>query len=189
MSERSGWRSVRRGLKLSSREVRGGMVRFPVQIVARVGRSILLMIFAAGGTILLVRFAPGYFSDDREMDAKYARAAQSELWADNGQRSSGAIAIDLAKGWLSGDLGQSRQFGVPVTELLGARVRVSAMLLVEGIAGGWLLAICGALPVSGLRKGKSIFGLPFTILLAIPTAAMATACILCEKGGPVLVFS
>jgi peptide/nickel transport system permease protein len=31
--------------------------------------------------------------------------------------------------------------------------------------------------------------LPFTILLAVPTAAMATTCILAETGGPALVFS
>jgi peptide/nickel transport system permease protein len=147
------------------------------------------MMFAAGGTIILVRFAPGYFFDDREMDAKYARAAQSEIQADSWQRSTGAIAVHLVKGWLRGDLGQSRQFDVPVAELVGARIRVSAELLLKGILGGWLLAICGALPISGLRSGRVMVGLPFTILLAIPTAAMATACILCETGGPVLVFS
>jgi hypothetical protein len=41
-------------------------------IAKRVGRTLLLMLFAAVGTILLVRFAPGFFSDSREMDAKYA---------------------------------------------------------------------------------------------------------------------
>ena len=49
--------------------------------------------------------------------------------------------------------------------------------------------MCAALPISGLRKNGFLLGLPFTFLLAVPTAAMATACILSETGGPVLVLA
>jgi len=162
----------------------------PMRIVTRVGRTLLLMLFVAAGTILLVRFAPGYFADSREMDAKYAEAARLEIQAENSQQQSlSLIAIREVKGWIKGDFGESRQYHVPVAELIGARIRVSALLLAEGILYGWLIAICAALPVSSLRKGGLLFGLPFTILLAIPAAAMATACILAETGGPVLVLS
>jgi peptide/nickel transport system permease protein len=147
------------------------------------------MSMAAVGTILLVRFAPGFFSDAREMDARYAQAARSELMADDLQHSAAGIVRQELEGWLHGNLGQSREFDVPVAELMAGRIRVSALLLLQGIAGGWLLAICGALPVSMARRGGLVLSLPFTILLAVPTAAMATACILAESGGPVLVFS
>ncbi len=150
----------------------------------------MLMLLAATGTILLVRFAPGFFSDDREMDARYAQTARLEIQAEADQQHSlRSIAIREVKGWLHGDFGQSRQFQVPVAELVGARLRVSAILLSKGILLGWLLAICTALPISCLRKGGVVWGLPFTVLLAVPTAAMATACILAETGGPVLVLS
>ena len=159
-------------------------------IAARTGRTLLLMLFAAGGTILLVRFAPGFFSDSREMDAKYAQSAQSEIQAENVQnRSAALIAFQEIKGWLRGDLGQSRQYEIPVAELIRPRLRVSASLLARGILVGWLLAVCAALPVSSLRKAGPLWGLPFTVLLAVPTAAMATACILSDLGGPVLVLS
>lgn len=159
-------------------------------IAKRAGRTLLLLLFAAGGTILLVRFAPGFFSDSREMDAKYAQAARVEIQEENSrQQSVELIAIHEVKGWLSGDFGQSRQYHVPVAQLIGGRVRVSALLLVKGIFYGWLLAICAALPISALRQGAVIWRLPFTLLLAIPTAAMATACILADAGGPVLVLS
>jgi peptide/nickel transport system permease protein len=165
-------------------------MHLPMIVLARVGRTLLLMLFAAAGTILLVRFAPGYFTDYREMDTKYTQAAQAEIQADAAQQqSAGQIAMRMVKSWLNGDLGQSRQYGVPVAELIGARLQVSALLLVRGILWGWLLAICTALPISGMRKGGVLWGLPFTVLLAIPTAAMATACILAEVGGPVLVLS
>jgi peptide/nickel transport system permease protein len=159
-------------------------------IAMRVGRSLLLMLFAAAGTILLVRFAPGFFSDSREMDARYAQAARAEMEAESDQQqSANQIATQEVKSWLNGGFGQSRQYNVPVAELIGARVRVSALLLAQGILRGWLLAVCAALPISGLRRGGFLWSLPFTLLLAIPASAMATACILANAGGPVLVLS
>jgi len=140
------------------------------------------------GTILLVRFAPGFFSDAREMDAKFAQAARVEISA-NEHQTLGGIALQEAGSWLKGDFGQSRQYNVPVSELLAGRVRVSALLLARGIFLGWLLAACAALPISCLRSGGLAWGLPFTVLLAVPAAAMATACILGDVGGPVLVLS
>ncbi len=161
-----------------------------LKIAARGGHILLLLLFAAGGTILLVRFAPGFFSDDRQMDTKYAQAAQSEVsaYADQ-QQSVREIAIREVKGWWRGDFGESRQYHTPVADLVGARVRVSGLLLAEGLGFGWLLALSTALPVSCTRKGGTLWGFPFTILLSVPTAAMATACILSEAGGPVLVLS
>ena len=157
-------------------------------IATRVGRTLLLVLFAGSGTILLVRFAPGFFSDAREMDAKFAQAARVEISA-NEHQTLGGIALQEAGSWLKGDFGQSRQYNVPVSELLAGRVRVSALLLARGIFLGWLLAACAALPISCLRSGGLAWGLPFTVLLAVPTAAMATACILGDVGGPVLVLS
>lgn len=159
-------------------------------IAKRAWHTLLLLLFAAGGTILLVRFAPGFFSDSREMDAKYAQAARADIQAENNQQQSvGLIAIQEVKSWLHGDFGQSRQYQVPVAQLIGARVQVSALLLAQGLSRGWLLAICAALPISALRQGAVLWRLPFTLLLSIPTAAMATACILADAGGPVLVLS
>lgn len=157
-------------------------------IAIRVARTLLLVFVAAAGTVLLVRFAPGFFSDAREMDAKYAEAARAEIQA-NQQQSVYRIALQEARGWFKGEFGKSRQYNVPVSGLIADRAPVSASLLAQGILLGWLLAACTALPISGLRKGRLLWSLPFTCLLAIPAAAMATACILADVGGPVLVLS
>jgi peptide/nickel transport system permease protein len=146
------------------------------------------MLCVAAGTILLVRYAPGFFADEREMDAKYAATARAEMQPES-QMSLRQVAGREVKGWAHGDLGESRQYAVPVTELILPRIQVSAWLLLRGIFYGWLLALCAALPVSAVRRGGSLLGLPFTLLLAMPTAALATACILAETGGPVLVLS
>jgi len=162
----------------------------PIKLTMRVGRTVLLMLCAALGTILLVRFAPGFFSDPREMDAKYAEAARVELQEEKIQQQS-VIVISMRElgGWLRGDFGQSRQYQVPVSELIMGRIAVSSSLFINGIVRGWLLAFCAALPMSGLRRGKTMLGLPFTLLLAVPAAAMATACILADAGGAVLVLT
>jgi len=156
----------------------------------RAGRTLLLMLFVAAGTILLVHSAPGYFSDTREMDAKYAATARAELQTEDPQQQSLRwIAVHEVDGWLHGDFGLSRQYEVPVAELIRPRIQVSAWLLTRGILYGWLLAFCAALPISAMRRGGYLLGLPFTLLLATPVAALATACILADTGGPVLVLS
>lgn len=162
----------------------------PLAVLTRIGRTILLLVLVALGTILLMRFAPGYFADAREMDAKYGSNARSELRTEQAERGSLAVIASAAfGGWLHGDLGQSRQFAIPVSELLRSRLRVSASLLVRSVAFGWLLALGAALPLSAARSGAGWFGAPFTVLLAIPTAAMATLCLLSNAGGPVLVLT
>jgi peptide/nickel transport system permease protein len=148
------------------------------------------MLFAGAGTMLLVRYSPGFFSDALEMDAKYGAAARSEMQTQQSQQQTVAmIARQEMQSWLKGDLGQSREYHVPVAALVGARARVSAWLLFQGIALGWLLAASAALPISGLQSGGSLWGAPFTLLLSMPAAAMATGCILSDVGGPVLVLS
>jgi peptide/nickel transport system permease protein len=159
-------------------------------ICRRLGRTLLLLALVAVGTVLLMRFAPGYFSDSREMDAKYAQHERAELTAEEAQRGTfKAIATSTFGGWLHGDLGSSRQYGIPVTELIRPRVRVTVLLLVRGVLLGWVLAICTAFPASIWRKRRTLAGAPFTLLLAIPTGAMATLCLLADTGGPVLVLT
>ena len=165
-------------------------MKIVVLVFQRLGRTLLLLALVAIGTMMLMRFAPGYFSDSREMDAKYAQRERSALEAEEVQQGTfRALATSTFGGWLHGDLGLSRQYGVPVTELVGPRLRVTALLLLKGILFGWLLALCTAFPLSVARRAGSIGGVPFTLLLAIPTGAMATLCLLANFGGPVLVLT
>jgi peptide/nickel transport system permease protein len=54
---------------------------------------------------------------------------------------------------------------------------------------GWILAVCAALISSAGRNPTMFWQTPATILLAVPTAAMATICLLANSGGPVLVMA
>ncbi len=158
-------------------------------IVRNLGRTLLLLCLVAVGTILLVRFAPGYFSDARELDAQFSQNTRTQIATEQQHGSLRSITSTLFHGWTHGDLGQSRQYEMPVSELIRPRLLVTLSILVRGILYGWLLAFCAALPLSTLRRGGTLLGAPFTLLLAIPTGAMATLCLLASHGGPVLVLA
>ena len=139
-----------------------------------------------------MRFAPGYFSDSREMDNEYGNGARAALKIQQEEQGSLiALTKHLLSGWSQGDLGRSRQYDIPVTELIGSRAKVSSRLLFSGIASGWLLALALALPLGARRTsaGEALIAGPSAILLAVPIAAMATTCLLVNVGGPVLVLT
>lgn len=165
-------------------------MRIALALILRVGRILLLLLLLTLGTVVLVRFAPGYSTDAREMDVKYAQDARLVFHVEQMKTTSAhSMATSAFLGWLHGDLGQSRQYELPVLDLVRPRLRVTASLLAHGVVYGWLLAFCAALPSSILRRGGTLLGVPFTLLLAIPTGAMATLCLLSNKGGPVLVLT
>jgi peptide/nickel transport system permease protein len=153
-------------------------------------RILVIILLVMVGSTILVRFAPGYLSDAREMDSRYADAARAEL-NQEGARSHSLIHMLSSEigGWASGNAGISRQYGVPVFELIRPRLAVTGGLMVRSLALGWLLAIAAALVSSAGRKPSWIWQGPSTLLLAIPTAAMATLCLLAGSGGPVLVMA
>jgi peptide/nickel transport system permease protein len=161
-----------------------------MRIARRAGRVVTILLLVILGSTVLVRFAPGYLSDPREMDARYASAARAQLRLEAAESQSlGQMLGAEIRGWLRGDGGISRQYGVPVTELIAARITVTGGLLFRSILLGWSVAVCAALFTSGLRQSSFLWQTPATVLLAIPTAAMATICLLANSGGPVLVVA
>ena len=163
----------------------------PAIALARwLGRTLALVLLVMIGSTLLVRYAPGYLSDAREMDSRYAGAARAEISAEAARsRSVAQMLRDEIDGWLQGTGGVSRQFGVPVMELVGPRLATTGALLLRGLVLGWMLAMLAALASSAGRNPSPLLQSPATLLLAIPTAAMATLCLLAGTGGPVLVLA
>jgi peptide/nickel transport system permease protein len=161
-----------------------------VAIMRWPARVLVILILVMIGTTILVRFAPGYLSDEREMDPHYAQAARVEL-AREASRSHSLLHMlsTEAGGWLHGDLGRSRQFDVPVQELILPRLTVTGVLLLRSLLLGWAIAISASMVSSAGRNPSVLWQFPATLLLAVPTAAMATLCLLAGKGGPVLVMA
>jgi peptide/nickel transport system permease protein len=153
-------------------------------------RTVAIVLLVIVGSTVLVRFAPGYLSDAREMDSRYADAARAELSQEAARSHSlGQMLAAEIGGWTHGDAGLSRQYGVPVFDLIRPRLGVTSGLMVRSLVLAWILAICASLISSAGRNPNFFWQTPATLLLAIPTAAMATICLLANSGGPVLVMA
>ncbi len=168
------------------------MLRKVVRYARRLGRVMLLVLLAALGSTLLMRYAPGYFVETREMDAAHANGARTELNAFQAQQSSlpHLLASQLS-GWMHGDFGHSRHYDLAVGTLLHERSAVTFRLLVRGLGAGWVAALALALPLSARRTGAgelAIAGLT-AVFLAVPVGVIATLSLLSNTGGPVLVLA
>jgi len=168
------------------------MKRRAASFLLRIVRVVSLAFLAMVGTIMLVRLAPGYFTDSREMDAQHSALIREQLQVrQQGEASVLGMVRKEVQAWTHGDLGISRHFEVPVAGLLRERSRTTGKLLLFSVLCGWLGALALALSVSVLRTraGEAVLSAPVALLLATPVAALATACLLADFGGPVLVLS
>ena len=158
----------------------------------RILRVLSLVVLAVLGTTALMLTAPGFFADAREMDSQYSSAARDDLARQKSQNGSLVSSIGhLAHGWMRGDLGTSRQYDVPVAQLLRERAALTAKLIVTSLVLGWTVAFAVALPLASRRRisGESAITLTTGALLCIPVGVMATVCLVVNWGGPVLVLA
>ena len=161
-----------------------------VRLLKRLSRTLAIVLLVVLGSTVLVRFAPGYLSDSREMDARYANGARAELSAEAARNGSfSQTLLNELSAWKQGSLGLSREYEVPVLELVKPRLAVTGLLLLRSIALAWTLSLCTALVSSAGRNVSLLWHAPAALLLAVPTAAMATICLLAGGGGPVLVMT
>ena len=158
----------------------------------RLARVVSLVLLAVLGTSALMYLAPGYFSEAREMDAAYSASARADLaQLHQEQRSLGSLLQSEVKGWLHGNLGRSRQYGVPVSALVRERTVHSVRLLAGGIAVGWSSALLLALPLSMSRRSSLDVAVTggTALLLGLPVGVLAVVCLLANVGGPILVLA
>jgi peptide/nickel transport system permease protein len=156
----------------------------------RIARALLVAFLVVLGSTALIRFAPGYLSDAREMDGRYGDTARAELSAEAARSSSlrQMLSTEMSA-WTKGSLGLSRQYDVPVLELVLPRLTVTGGLMLRSIVLAWALALCASLVSSAGRRPSLLWQAPAALLLSMPTAAMATVCLLAGSGGPVLVMT
>ena len=167
------------------------LIRILLRRLLRMATVVLLVVL---GSIVLVRFAPGYLSDAREMDARYADGVRNELAAEAARSASvGGMLWAEVRGLLRRDLGVSRQYEVPVVELVRPRLAVTVGLLLKSMLLAWIIAGLTATISNWGRSPVSLPGrlchLTSTVLLAVPIGAMATVCLLADSGGPLLVLT
>ena len=171
--------------------MRIGLVRTGIRIlVGRLCRFIAILAAVAAMTIILVRCAPGYFSDERELDYQHFTVASTEM--DHARNTAGSVGRQVLTTLLAlfhGDLGRSRQFDIPVSELVAPRLRSSAVLMGKAMLLGWSVAIIAAFLQACRRTLELLFDTPASLALAIPCSALVTLCLVFDTGSPVLVMT
>lgn len=137
-----------------------------------IGLALLSVLLSA----TLVRFAPGYGVQERDLDPRW-RAESVEALRQQQSLHQGLLSYysNYLVALVRGDLGESDSFKRPVAELLRQRLPVTANSVVRGLAGAWLAAALMA--SAGLFFRGWVFEASSTalngLLLSLPSAVVA----------------
>ena len=149
------------------------MVRFLSSAALRLAALMLMASFAGA---MLMRIAPGFSSDEQEVNSSLSAQSiqavrQSHLANANMPQFYGHYLASLAKG----DLGTSRSLNQPVKELLRERLPVTLVNLASALAVGWLLGLSLAITAQIFRwQAFSFFANGLSgIFISTPAAALA----------------
>jgi peptide/nickel transport system permease protein len=133
-----------------------------------------------------VRFAPGFDSDERELDPALSAESLRALRARHA--AEGNILhfyTGYLRGAMHGDLGTSHALGQPVSTLLRERWPVTLRIAGVGLLLGWLLAAVFAVTACLWRHPASDAAgtLASGAFLCLPAAVLALASVILEAPG------
>src|SRR5215470_1286051 len=90
----------------------------------------------------LVRFAPGFSADERQLDSRLSADSLRALRESHeSERNILRFYADYMRRALHGELGASRSLGQPVRSLLRDRFPVTVRLVGVGLALGWIVGL------------------------------------------------
>ena len=160
-----------------------------------VGHALALLATVLLGGLLsatLVRLAPGFDTDERELDPHLnAQSVQALREARQKQQKHSLFRFYFSymKGALRGDLGTSLSLGQPVRGLLRDRTPLTLRLLSVGLGLAWMLSLTLALTAAWMRL--SIYDALTTIIsgsfLCIPAAVLALLSVLWNVPGSLAI--
>jgi peptide/nickel transport system permease protein len=139
-------------------------------------RLVAVMLMASFAGAMLMRIAPGFSSDDQELNSGLSAQSiqairQAHLSAANVPRFYGQYLAALVRG----DLGTSRSLNQPVTDLLRERLPVTLVNLAFALAVGWLLGLSLAIAAQVWNvRVLTVLGNALTgTFISTPAAALA----------------
>ena len=159
------------------------MLKLMARHLLRIGVTLLI-----GGLLAatLIRFAPGFDTDEQQMDS---RLSSESVQALRQQRAAQGNVLKFYAGFLSaavrGDFGQSQTLDRPVRELIAKRMPVTLKLMAYGLLVGWSLALVFAVTATMARAAAwdvattALAGL----FLCIPSAVLALAFVFVRAPG------
>jgi peptide/nickel transport system permease protein len=152
-------------------------------------RALSLVLLCLLGGLLsatLVRFAPGYGVDERELDPRLSQESLQSIRAANHVGLLSYYGSFLA-GAAQGELGNSQWLRRPIASLIRERLPITLGSVFFGTAVAWIAALAASLTVAFFRG----FALEISttllsgILIALPTTVVAALAV--YVGAPVSV--
>ena len=138
----------------------------------------MIVLIGALVTATLVRFAPGFSTDERQLDARLSSASIEAIRAEH---TANANLLRFYANYISraarGDLGVSQTLGRPVLELVRERLPVTLRLAGIGLILGWSVAVALALAATALRAAACDLAATTVagLFLCVPSAVLALA--------------
>jgi peptide/nickel transport system permease protein len=150
----------------------------PAWIVCR-AIGILFLSGLAGAT--LVRFAPGFGTEEQALDPRLSAQSREALErSHDAERNPFVFYLNFLKGLAHGDVGRSTVYGQPVGDLVRDRARTTLVEVGAGLAAGWIAAVLLALGVA--LSASAAARLPAFALsgamLSTPSVVVAMLCLL-----------
>lgn len=149
-------------------------------LMRRIGWRLAAMaaVILAGGLLsaTLVRMAPGFDSDERQLDSRLSDQTIAALRQEHSQdRNVALFYVHYLGRALRGDLGQSRTLNRPVRQLLAERLPVTLRTAGAGLLIGWLFAVVLAVTATMLRNPACDFLTTVLagVFLSVPAAVVA----------------
>ena len=160
------------------------------KILRRLSAMLATLLVAGLLAATLVRFAPGFDADERELDPHLNRESVQALHQSRlSEHNILAFYSNYLRNAVHGELGRSRSLDQPVLSLLRDRWPVTARLVAIGLFLGWTLALGLAISGALIRwspydvLGTSVSG----IALCIPAAVLALLSVLLRIPGEAVV--
>lgn len=155
-------------------------------IVHRLTLALVTVVVGGLMSATLVRYAPGFGTDERQLDARLSRESiQAIRSANSEQRNVLHFYGNCLRRALHGDLGESRSLNEPVSRLLQERAPVTLSIAAEGLALAWFLAALAVLAAWLFRTpALELTGNLFSgLLLCLPAGVLALLSVLMGAPG------
>jgi peptide/nickel transport system permease protein len=144
-------------------------------IARQVCGLVLTVVLGGLAAATLVRLAPGFDVDERELDPRLSEASLQSIRIERVQeRNLAWFYWNYLRRLTHGDLGVSHSLRRPVAELLLERGPVTLRLAGWGLLGGWVLALSLAMATTAWKQGALDFlSVSFaSMFLCLPAAVI-----------------
>ena len=163
------------------------MLRLIIRQIVRIAVTLLIGgLFAA----TLIRYAPGFDSDEQSMDARLSNESiQALREARAGERNVFKFYTNFLGAAVHGNLGVSRSLNRPVKELVRERTPVTMKLMGYGLLAGWALGLMLAITAAMMRLvAYDVFTTAVSgLFLCIPSAVLALVFVFANAPGALAI--